>query len=561
MKHTLLTRLVVVLVALLPLSANAWWNDDWTQRSRITLDTGAAGTNTAEALTAVPLAVRLHGGNFDFVAAREDGADLRVIAADDKTALPFHVERFDPVNELAVIWVLLPTVAPGSASNVIHVYSGNATAAAEARPGAGLDPSMRAAFHFGSADGSDATGTLKSAAPLTLANDGLLGGALRLAGTAAVWPAAPALSVAAGAAFTVSLWMKADAQVAGTLWQQGPAALALVDGKLVARIGPLELAGGEPKAAAWTHVALTLGGGKATLLLDGVQVAQGDAATPAIDGETRAGEGFAGVIDELQLASTVRPAAWLALAAATQGIGAKGLQGAMEAAGSEAAGGGSHFGILVDNLTVDAWVVIVILIVMFFIAAWVMVVKSLFVSRADKDNQSFLERFRGATGNLLQLDQGADHPHSPLYRLYRAGQRELLKRRIGEANVAPLSGASLNAVKAAVDADLVRESHQLNSGMVLLTIAISGGPFLGLLGTVVGVMITFAAIAAAGDVNVNAIAPGIAAALLATVAGLAVAIPALFGYNYLAARIKNVSADMQIFVDEFITRVAEEYGS
>ena len=69
--------------------------------------------------------------------------------------------------------------------------------------------------------------------------------------------------------------------------------------------------------------------------------------------------------------------------------------------------------------------------------------------------------------------------------------------------------------------------------MVLLTIAISGGPFLGLLGTVVGVMITFAAIAAAGDVNINAIAPGISAALLATVAGLAVAIPALFGYNYL----------------------------
>ena len=124
-----------------------------------------------------------------------------------------------------------------------------------------------------------------------------------------------------------------------------------------------------------------------------------------------------------------------------------------------------------------------------------------------------------------------------------------------------MSAASLSAVKASVDADLVRESHRLNAQMVWLTIAISGGPFLGLLGTVVGVMITFAAIAAAGDVNVNAIAPGIAAALLATVAGLVVAIPALFAYNYLASRIKNISADMQIFVDEFITRVAEEYGA
>ncbi len=96
--------------------------------------------------------------------------------------------------------------------------------------------------------------------------------------------------------------------------------------------------------------------------------------------------------------------------------------------------------------------------------------------------------------------------------------------------------------------------------MVLLTIAIAGGPFLGLLGTVVGVMITFAAIAAAGDVNVNAIAPGIAAALVATVAGLAVAIPALFGYNYLGSRISELNSDMQVFVDEFISRIAEKYS-
>jgi biopolymer transport protein ExbB len=107
---------------------------------------------------------------------------------------------------------------------------------------------------------------------------------------------------------------------------------------------------------------------------------------------------------------------------------------------------------------------------------------------------------------------------------------------------------------------MTREGQSLNKAMVLLTIAISGGPFLGLLGTVIGVMITFAAIAAAGDVNVNAIAPGIAAALVATVAGLGVAIPALFGYNYLLTRIKSVSADMNVFVDDFVARMAEAYG-
>jgi len=95
--------------------------------------------------------------------------------------------------------------------------------------------------------------------------------------------------------------------------------------------------------------------------------------------------------------------------------------------------------------------------------------------------------------------------------------------------------------------------------MVVLTIAISGGPFLGLLGTVVGVMITFAAIADSGEVNVNAIAPGVAAALAATVAGLAVAIPSLFGYNWLNLRIKAVSADTRVFVDEVVARIAEKY--
>jgi biopolymer transport protein ExbB len=123
-----------------------------------------------------------------------------------------------------------------------------------------------------------------------------------------------------------------------------------------------------------------------------------------------------------------------------------------------------------------------------------------------------------------------------------------------------LSHQSIDAIRAAMDATMTRLQQSLSSQMVLLTIAISGGPFLGLLGTVIGVMITFAAIALSGDVNVNAIAPGTAAALAATVAGLSVAIPALFGYNWLNTRIKAISADNRVFVDEFVTRVAEQYS-
>ena len=194
-------------------------------------------------------------------------------------------------------------------------------------------------------------------------------------------------------------------------------------------------------------------------------------------------------------------------------------------------------------------------------AVAVMVSKALYVGRTDKANRYFMQQFREANDVLSVGGQSSSpHENSSLYRLYIAGVRELTRRKVGQGGVVKISGAALDAIKAAVDADSVREGYALNSRMVLLTIAISGGPFLGLLGTVIGVMITFASIAAAGDVNVNAIAPGIAAALLATVAGLSVANPSLFGYNYLASRIKTVSSDMQIFIDEFLTRVAETYG-
>jgi len=150
---------------------------------------------------------------------------------------------------------------------------------------------------------------------------------------------------------------------------------------------------------------------------------------------------------------------------------------------------------------------------------------------------------------------------SPIYRVYHIGIEEIQQRLAGKTGNAArsLSASAIPAIRASLDGGLVRETQRLNNMMVLLTIAISGGPFLGLLGTVVGVMITFAAIAEAGDVNVNSIAPGIAAALLATVAGLAVAIPSLFGYNYLLTRVKSVTSDMHVFIDEFVTRMAELY--
>ncbi|MEI6719290.1 MAG: MotA/TolQ/ExbB proton channel family protein, partial [Betaproteobacteria bacterium] len=394
----------------------------------------------------------------------------------------------------------------------------------------------------------------------------LLGASAVFRGDAMVLPDAPALKRVAGSALTVSMWVKPAATAApkASFYQQGSLEIGVDAGVLVLRInGAVVAKGAALKSDTWQHVAAVIGNNRGALYLDGAEAGAATAALPELSGEVRIGTGFLGALDALQIAPVARTVDWIRLAARSQGADNTFPQVVAESEGGEG-GTPSYFGILVSNLTVDAWVVIGILGVMFAIACYVMVVKTRFVSRTDAANRLFLKRFRDAQDDFTSIGSDPRFAQSSLYRLYESGLREVRKRFAGASAgsaAAKLSGASVNAIKAAIDADMVRESHRLNSQMVLLTIAIAGGPFLGLLGTVVGVMITFAAIAAAGDVNVNAIAPGIAAALLATIAGLGVAIPALFGYNYLASRIKNISADMQIFVDELVTRLAEVYGA
>jgi biopolymer transport protein ExbB len=555
----------------LPVLAHAWWNPEWTQRAKIVVNTTPAGVETKQAVTDFPLAVRLHSGNFDFTAAKEDGSDLRLVAGDDKTPLKFHIERFDSINELAVVWVQVPTVAPGSDKNVVYAYYGNAAAVAEQNAAATYDGSNLAIFHFGEKDvpALDATsGALKTGAAVAVDVAGLLGNAAALSGAPIIINGGDRLKLAAGAAMTISLWVKPTDVAKGLLYSQGGVQLQLAGGKLVAQVAGIKAEGGEIKVGQWQLVALTVGAGKSTLFVDGAQVAQVDTVLPALAGDVQLGEGYSGLLDEVQIANAVRSAEFLQLAAAAPASEGKLLVVTKEAAGEEASEGGGHnyFGVLFQNLTTDAWVIIVILGIMFAISVWVMVSKTLLLGKVKKANAEFLNRYRNVSDDaLLNIPKDEVMNNSPLFVLYQAGVHEIEKRfsaraSVGAAGSTILSGASIDAIKATIDADYIRENHKLNSLMVLLTIAISGGPFLGLLGTVVGVMITFAAIAAAGDVNVNAIAPGIAAALMATVAGLGVAIPALFGYNWLAAQIKNVTTGLQIFVDEFVTRVAEKYG-
>ena len=205
--------------------------------------------------------------------------------------------------------------------------------------------------------------------------------------------------------------------------------------------------------------------------------------------------------------------------------------------------------------------------VMAAIAIMVMFLKAVYLSRCRGATDRFIKAYRAqvstATSNLdVLLPREKAFVDSPLFRIYKQGLEEVrgrLSPSVGAA-AAGLGEKALNTIRATLDATAVRENQRLNSLLVLLTIAISGGPFIGLLGTVVGVMVTFAAIAATGDINIAAIAPGMAAALLATVAGLGVAIPSLFGYNYLSVKAKDVTADMRVFADEFVAKLSEVHG-
>lgn len=548
---------LLALCMLLPVGAHAQWNEAWTARSKVAVNAAAV----AESVSGVPVVLRLHSGNFGFLDAKPDGSDLRIVAADDKTELKYHIEKFDATNELAVIWVMLPTVDPKAKDAHFWIYYGNeqATAAADAK--ATWDAATVAAFHFAeksllqdaSAGGITATGEV------AVQKAALLGEAAVFSGKPIAIPAFKR----GVTGLTWSAWLKpAPFPQQAVLFSHGDLTLKVEGQKLVLAAGKeAPVNGGEMKATAWQHVAFTIAGGKAEIYLNGAVSGSGNLTLTEAQADLLVGEGYNGELDELQLANVARSADWIKLAANGQGADSQLLTVTTEEGedGGEEEGD-SYMGILVDSLTIDAKVVIAILAVMFAISTWVMIAKGMMIGRVSKGNNHFLVRFRDARDDFLELEKNdAGFAGSSIYHLYQAGLREIHKREVADQQLV-LSGSSIDAIKASIDAALVRENHRINANMVLLTIAISGGPFLGLLGTVVGVMITFAAIAAAGDVNINAIAPGIAAALLATVAGLGVAIPALFGYNYLASRIKNISADMQIFVDEFVTRVAEVHG-
>ena len=583
-----------------PATACAWWNADWSSRKKITIDTGASGVPIADAIGSTPVLVRLHDGNFPFTAAKSDGSDLRFVAGDDKTPLAFHIEKFDSLLNEAFVWVRVPDIKPG-AQTMLWLYYGNggATATRVDDVKGTYDNDTTLVYHFTERGqpANDASGRSNNARNAGLTTDGaMIGLGLKLDEKNVVTvPASPSLAWSDGAAVTWSAWIKFGApQANAVIFSRLEAGRSFQIGvdrgspfvEVVADSGKFRSPPGAPMTTTgWKHLALTTTSTTFTLFLDGEPYVTMNAAMPALNGPANfGGDGptaFVGEIDELEISNVVRSAGCIKFAALEQG-GEKAAK--LLVIGEEEQPKSwfaflktGYVGIIIGSLTVDGWVVIGLLGVMGLVSWAVMGGKALYLGRVGQGNEIFLEQWRKVSTDLSVLDAedgsrtrflGGQIEEkkmkvmhgAPIYRVYHVGAEEIRRRLVADRSNQVLSARSIQAIRASMDGALVRESHRLSSQMVLLTIAISGGPFLGLLGTVVGVMITFAAVAAAGDVNVNAIAPGIAAALAATVAGLAVAIPSLFGYNYLLTRIKGAQSDLHVFIDEFVAKMAEFYS-
>jgi len=207
--------------------------------------------------------------------------------------------------------------------------------------------------------------------------------------------------------------------------------------------------------------------------------------------------------------------------------------------------------------------VIIAFLVIFSIIAWtVMIAKARQMRRAKRLNQFFNTEFRTQKNVLGVFDRRVQADGCPMFMVYQAGSLELDQRlKNGEGNGRKdfVSLKGMEHVKRSLENTVAQESLKLESGLILLAIAVSGAPFLGLLGTVWGVMSTFGHIAQQGSATMSAMAPGVAAALITTVAGLLVAIPSMFGYNWLVHNLRVQTVELDNFAQELVSKMETEY--
>jgi biopolymer transport protein TolQ len=224
----------------------------------------------------------------------------------------------------------------------------------------------------------------------------------------------------------------------------------------------------------------------------------------------------------------------------------------------ETSSGGVAFAL--SHATLEGKITISVLL-FFSLVSWTVIInKFRQLSKAKKRNGQFLGYYSKSKGPLVVFSKGPikQLQGSPMYDVYYGGCEELkVQQEKYEGDKIPHHGMS--AVRIALERVLGEAAVSLESGMIVLATAISGGPFIGLLGTVWGVMDTFAGIGKAQSATLATMAPGVASALIATVAGLMVAIPSLFCYNFLVTKTKTLTMELDNFAAHLETVFMTDY--
>lgn len=220
---------------------------------------------------------------------------------------------------------------------------------------------------------------------------------------------------------------------------------------------------------------------------------------------------------------------------------------------------------IIQNLSTFGAFILIILVAM-SIGSWMIIFRKYRLFRAvQTDDLAFTQYFKRSHRLEEVAGQARSYRLSPLANIYLAGFDEMQKihEHRNEAgglreSREPLTSEDFELVEMSMERTLNDQVASLEKQVIFLATTGSSAPFMGLLGTVVGIMDSFWAIGERGSASLAVVAPGIAEALLATIVGLGAAIPAVMAYNWANNRLKGIQTTAVSFILEFNTRARKE---
>jgi len=205
-----------------------------------------------------------------------------------------------------------------------------------------------------------------------------------------------------------------------------------------------------------------------------------------------------------------------------------------------------------------------LLALMSLISWYVIGAKFMYLARAYHRSVKFVEKFWDSSLDEM-WKEAQTAPPSPVSEVFRAGYQELVKLRKrhtqsqGESKADEGGLGDIESLERALSRARTMAITEMENKVPFLATTASSAPFIGLFGTVWGIMNSFRNIGAKGAANLATVAPGIAEALVATAIGLVAAIPAVMGYNYLSRRIRVISAEMETFTNDFLNIIRRRF--